>query len=81
MLKGVGKDFLDSCLEGRRLEDFKRKPKVVLECVHETSDYITITVTVMSIIFAPAPRRALVVHTDEEDAAAIQAAKRFKYEF
>ena len=81
MLKGVGKDFLDSCLGGSRLEDFRCKPKVVLECVHETPDYITITVTVLSIIFAPAPRRALVGHTDDEDAAAIQAAKRFKYQF
>ena len=81
VLKGVGKDFLDSCLEGRRLEDFICKPKVLLECMRNTSDYITITVTVLSIIFAPAPRRVLVTHTEEEDAEAIQAVKRLKWQF
>jgi len=81
VLKGVGKDFLDSCLAGRRLEDFICKPKVLLECVQETSDYIMITVTVLSIIFAPAPRRVLVTHTEEEDAEAIQAVKRLKWQF
>jgi hypothetical protein len=81
MLEGAGKDFLDSCLAGRRLEDFICKPKVVLECVHETPDYITITITVLSVIFVPAARRALVSHTKEDDAAVIQAVKRLKYQF
>lgn len=81
MMTGSGKDFLTGCLHGKDLTDFKCKPKVLLECVHDAREYIAINVTVLSIIFAPRLRRKMVEHSEVEDAAAMRSAARFRYEF
>jgi hypothetical protein len=82
--KGSGKKFLDNCIGSEpytALKDFRCKAKVLLECMQETPEYITLTCTVLSCIFAPVPSRCIVDHTSEEEAAAIRAAKRFRYRF
>ena len=79
--KGFGKQFLDNCLNGACIKDFLCKVKVELECIHETEDAFNILLTVHSVIFAPIPKRCLVDFTPEEEAIAIRAAKRFKYQF
>jgi len=79
--KGFGQAFLNECMDGTNLKDFYCKAKVELECIHETSDTISILLTVHSVIFAPVPKRSIVDFTDEEEAAVIRAAKRLKYRF
>ena len=79
--KGFGKAFLDQCLDGANLKDFYCKAKVEMECIHEAADTISILLTVHSVIFAPVPKRAIIDFTDDEEAAAIRAAKRLKYRF
>ena len=79
IVKGVGKAFLDSCLEGRSLKEFVCKPKVLLESVNETPEFITITVRVLSVILVPTVAPKMVAHTPDEDAAALRAAKRLRY--
>ena len=81
MLKGRGKDFLTGCLNGKDLTDFKCKAKVLLECIHNATDYFAINVTVLSAIFAPRLRRKMVEHTEVEYAAAIRAAAKLRHEF
>ena len=79
--KGFGKNFLDACLAGASLQDFHCKAKVELECIQETVDAISITLTVHSIVFAPVPKRIIVDLTAEEEEMMIRAAMRLKYRF
>ena len=79
--KGAGQAFLDECLGGAGLKDFYCKVKVELECIQETGDTISVLLTTHSVIFAPVPKRTVVDFTDEEEKAAIRAAKRLKYRF
>ena len=82
--KGSGKQFLDSIIGSEfytTLKNFRCKAKVLLECMQETPEYITLTCTVLSCIFVPAPTRRIVDHTPEEMAVAVRAAKRFRYRF
>ena len=79
--KGTGQAFLDECRGDVPWENIKCKAKVLLECIHQTADYVTVTVTVLSIIFATTPKRAVVDYSAEEEAMALRSAKRFKYQF
>ena len=79
--KGFGKKFLDDCLAGSVLRDFQCKAKVELECVQETSDSISVTLTVHSVVFAPMPKRIIVDLTTDEEEMMIRASKRLKYRF
>ena len=81
MLTGRGKDFLTGCLNGKDLTDFKCKARVLLECIHNASDHFMINVTVLSAVFAPRLRRKMVAYSEVEDAAAIRAAARLRYEY
>lgn len=79
--KGMGRTFLDECRGNIPWQDYKCKAKVLLECIHQTDDYINVTVTVLSIIFAAPPKRVIVDYAADEEAAALRSAKRFKYQF
>jgi len=79
--KGVGEAFLAECLGESSLTDYQCKVKVELECIHETANDISITLTVHSMILTQMRRRAIVDFTADEEAAAIRAAKRIKYRF
>jgi hypothetical protein len=79
--KGTGRAFLDECRGNVPWKDWKCKAKVLLECVQQSEDYINVTVTVLSVIFAATPKRVIVDYTADEEAAALRSAKRFKYQF
>ena len=66
MKKGVGQTFLQECLGGDTLKDYRCKAKVLLECIHETPESISITLTMLSAIFVPVPKRCVVDYSADE---------------
>ena len=81
MKEGFGKAFLDECLSGASLKDFHCKAQVELECIHETAESISVTVTVHSVIFTPMLKRTILRYSTEDKEAIIRASKRLKYVF
>ncbi len=79
--KGTGFEFLNECRGSAPWKDFMCKAKVLLECIHQTEECITVTVTVLGVIFAATPKRATIDYGADEEAAALRSAKRFKYQF
>ena len=79
--KGTGHEFLNECRGSAPWKDFMCKAKVLLECIHQTEECITVTVTVLSVIFALMPKRTTIGYGADEEAAALRSAKRFKYQF
>ena len=79
--KGTGLAFLNERRGSVPWKDFMCKVKVLLECIHRTEECITVTVTVLAVIFAPTPKRTIINYAADEEAAALRSAKRFKYQF
>ena len=79
--KGTGFAFLNERRGTVPWKDFMCKVKVLLECIHRTEECITVTVTVLGIIFAPSSKRVAIGYDPDEEAAALRSAKRFKYRF
>lgn len=79
--KGHGQEFLQARLAGGSLKDYRCKAKAELECIQENDDGFTVLITAHSVMFVPVPKRSVVDYNDEEEKAAIQAAKRLKYRF
>ena len=48
--KGTGFEFLNGCRGSAPWKDFMCKAKVLLECIHQTEECITVTVTVLGVI-------------------------------
>ena len=79
--KGTGLAFLNERRGSVPWKDFMCKVKVLLECIHRTEECITVTVTVLGVIFAPTSKRTAIEYEADEEAAALRSAKRFKYQF
>ena len=79
--KGTGLAFLNEHRGSVPWKDFVCKVKVLLECIHRTEECITVTMTVLGVIFAPTQKRTTIGYGADEEAAALRSAMRFKYQF